>query len=226
MSTQIKRLYQNGNEFVPITLSEAVVVNTDNMKLLGVDGANLKITTLDKVLRAILEIEDENSDTLITLNSTVSAINTELAKKQNKLTAGAGINISDDGVISTIFELYKVVSSLPEPSKDVTNTIYIKRSSEAAGNIFSEYICVEPATGVFAWEEVGTIAADVDLSGYVTTDTFNTTISNINNRLDSTITASNATLSNGSTVVVDYNIPPDLYDSMVNIDTNDEIIAG
>ena len=28
-TTQIKRLFQNNTEFVPITLSEAVVVNTD-----------------------------------------------------------------------------------------------------------------------------------------------------------------------------------------------------
>ena len=31
MSTQIKRLYQNNQEFVPITLAEAVVVNTTNI---------------------------------------------------------------------------------------------------------------------------------------------------------------------------------------------------
>ena len=31
MSTQIKRLYQNSKEFVPITLAEAVVVNTTNI---------------------------------------------------------------------------------------------------------------------------------------------------------------------------------------------------
>ena len=51
MSTQIKRLYQDGKEFVPITLSEAVVVNTTNVP--GLNG--LGITTLDKVLGHIAQ---------------------------------------------------------------------------------------------------------------------------------------------------------------------------
>jgi hypothetical protein len=34
-TTQIKRLIQQGTEFVPITLSEAVVVNTDNLTLMN-----------------------------------------------------------------------------------------------------------------------------------------------------------------------------------------------
>ena len=50
MSTLIERLSQNGQEFVPITLQEAVVVNTANLPLLN----GMNITTLDKVLYAIL----------------------------------------------------------------------------------------------------------------------------------------------------------------------------
>jgi hypothetical protein len=50
MSTLIKRLSQNGQEFVPITLQEAVVVNPANLPLLN----GMNITTLDKVLYAIL----------------------------------------------------------------------------------------------------------------------------------------------------------------------------
>ena len=49
MSTSIKRLSQNGQEFVPITLQEAVVVNTKNTIMQNALG---EITTLDKVLRA------------------------------------------------------------------------------------------------------------------------------------------------------------------------------
>ena len=47
MSTQIKRLYQNNQEFVPITLAEAVVVDATNIPGLQ----TLRITTLDKVLK-------------------------------------------------------------------------------------------------------------------------------------------------------------------------------
>ena len=44
--TEIRRLFQQGKEFVPISLAEAIVVNTNNLP-----GFNsLRITTLDKVL--------------------------------------------------------------------------------------------------------------------------------------------------------------------------------
>ena len=53
MSTSIKRLKQNGKEFVPITLAEAVVVNGEYIW-------NQKVcTTLDNVLR-VLYSKDAN----------------------------------------------------------------------------------------------------------------------------------------------------------------------
>jgi hypothetical protein len=76
-TTQIKRLIQQGTEFVPITLSEAVVVNTDNMKLMNGQG----ITTLDKVLRLALNIVDQSSTSVDTLNKAVETINGLLEKK-------------------------------------------------------------------------------------------------------------------------------------------------
>lgn len=217
MSTLIKRLYQNNSEFVPITLSEAVVVKTTNIEGL----AALGITTLDKVLRTTLGLIGTNTSVLNALNGAVQNINQTLENKQDKLTAGAGINISNTGVISTTFgfELYKIVSSLPEASKDVQNTIYIKPTSSTIGNLFSEFICVfNSLTNKYEWEEIGTIAADVDLSGYVTQETFNSKINEINTKLNTTISASLITTSTGGTVVVDYNIPSDLYDSLVVID--------
>lgn len=222
MSTSIKRLYQQGNEFVPITLSEAVVVNTTNINTLK----SLGITTLDKVLRTTLGLVGNNINTIKTLEGAVSSINNTLSQKQDKLTAGSGITIDDNGVISAniSLELYKVVTSLPEPSKEAMNTIYLVISSQTSGNIFSEFICIETASGIYAWEEIGTIAADVDLSGYVTNEIFNTAITSINNQLASTITATDVTTSNGTVIIVDYNIPTDLYDSMVNIEDEDKII--
>ena len=57
MSTQIKRLYQNNQEFVHITLAEAVVVNTTNIPGLQ----SLGITTLDKVLKTTLGVVGSNT---------------------------------------------------------------------------------------------------------------------------------------------------------------------
>ncbi|MGN0966687.1 MAG: hypothetical protein ACI4OP_03735 [Candidatus Coprovivens sp.] len=77
MSTQIKRLYQSNTEFVPITLSEAVVVNTSNIPGL----TSLGITTLDKVLRATMGVVGTNAGNISTLQTAVNNINTALEKK-------------------------------------------------------------------------------------------------------------------------------------------------
>jgi len=74
MSTQIKRLYQNSKEFVPITLAEAVVVNTTNIPGLQ----SLGITTLDKVLRTTLGIVGTNTVNIDTINKALTTINNTL----------------------------------------------------------------------------------------------------------------------------------------------------
>jgi hypothetical protein len=65
--TQIKRLFQSGTEFVPITLAEAVVVNTSSIPGL----TNLGITTLDKVLRNTLGLVGNNAQNIETLGDNI-----------------------------------------------------------------------------------------------------------------------------------------------------------
>lgn len=226
-TTQIKRLFQSKTEFVPITLAEAVVVNTSNIPGLS----SLGITTLDKVLRTTMGVVGTNAADINTLKTTVQSINTALEGKQDKLTAGVGITISPTGVISVTnsIELYKIVTSLPTASKDCLNSIYLVPSpSGTAGNIFVEYICVHETTQAkYIWEKIGEVQTDVDLSGYVTNEVFNATINTINEQLANTITAQDVTISDGSAkVVVNYTIPPDLYNSMVNTDSTDQVIGG
>lgn len=226
-TTQIKRLFQSKTEFVPITLAEAVVVNTSNLPGLS----SLGITTLDKVLRTTMGVVGTNAADINTLKTTVQNINTALEGKQDKLTAGVGITISPTGVISVTnsIELYKIVTSLPTASKDCLNSIYLVPSpSGTAGNIFVEYICVyETTQAKYIWEKIGEVQTDVDLSGYVTNEVFNATINTINGQLANTITAQDVTTSDGSAkVVVNYTIPADLYDSMANTDNTDQVIGG
>lgn len=226
-TTQIKRLFQSKTEFVPITLAEAVVVNTSNLPGLS----SLGITTLDKVLRTTMGVVGTNAADINTLKTTVQNINTALEGKQDKLTAGVGITISPTGVISVTnsIELYKIVTSLPTASKDCLNSIYLVPSpSGTAGNIFVEYICVyETTQAKYIWEKIGEVQTDVGLSGYVTNEVFNATINTINGQLANTITAQDVTTSDGSAkVVVNYTIPADLYDSMVNTDNTDQVIGG
>lgn len=219
MSTQIKRLIQANEAFVPITLAEAVVVNTDNIALLGNSGAKMGITTLDKVLRTTLGIVGDAAESLVALDAEVDKINTELSKKQDKLTAGAGIHISSDGVISTTYsyELYKVVDSLPTASAQCVNTIYLVPTAGTGGyrDVLEEYICIEKS-GSYSWERFGTIQAETDLSNYVTKTELNAVIAEVNKLKDDmaiTITAEDVTKSDGKTVVsVTYDIPPTLYD--------------
>ena len=223
-TTQIKRLFQSKTEFVPITLAEAVVVNTSNIPGLS----SLGITTLDKVLRTTMGVVGTNAGDIAVLKNTVQQINTALEGKQDKLTAGVGITISPEGVISTTnsIELYKIVTQLPTASKDCLNSV--PAPSGTTGNIFIEYICVyENTQAKYIWEKIGEVQTDVDLSGYVTNETFNQTINIINGQLANTITAQDVTTSDGaSKVVVNYTIPSDLYDSMVNTDSTDQVIGG
>ena len=110
--TDIKKLQQNGKEFVPITLAEAVVVNAENLQ-----GYNtLGKTTLDKVLNALAAV-DYTQQTAIT----------EINNKLKSLKAGFS---------------YQIVNELPTPSIDCLGTIYLVKGSDINQNKYAEYICI------------------------------------------------------------------------------------
>ena len=207
MSTQIKRLYQNNQEFVPITLAEAVVVDATNIPGLQ----TLRITTLDKVLKNTLAVVGANTLNIETINTTLTNINTTLQKKQDKLTAGDGITIGPDGTISvtntsTLGFQYKIVKMLPSPpGKDYENIIYlVPNTTGVNGNIFIEYICINKDSN-YIWEQIGSLTTDVNLDNYVTKTEF-TNLSSI------VLTAQDVTTSSGTPVTVGYDIPNNLYD--------------
>ena len=207
MSTQIKRLYQNNQEFVPITLAEAVVVNTTNIPGLQ----SLGITTLDKVLKNTLGVVGSNTLNIDAINKTLATINNTLQNKQDKLTAGDGITISPNGVISitntsTLGFQYKIVKMLPSPpGKDYENIIYLVPNTQGInGNIFTEYICINKDSN-YIWEQIGSLTTDVNLDNYVTKTEFNALKSIV-------LTAQDVTTSSGIAVTVNYNIPDNLYD--------------
>lgn len=185
--TEIRRLFQQGKEFVPISLAEAVVVNTNNLP-----GFNsLKITTLDKVLYSLTGVVGTNTINIKNLQDT----------KQDKLTAGNGIVIKD-GVISTtanIRDIYKIVSTLPLASAKVTNTLYLvpttSDSTENRMNIFVEWLCVKVGE-TYKWEKLGESKTTIDLSDC--------------------ITSIPVTNSSGIIIKVNYEIPKDLYDNLMD----------
>lgn len=192
--TEVRRLFQQGKEFVPISLAEAVVVNTNNLP----GFSSLKITTLDRVLYNFAGVVGTNTINIKNLQDT----------KQDKLTAGNGIVIKD-GVISTtanIGDIYKIVSTLPKASAEVTNTLYLVPSTsedtEDRMNIFIEWLCVKVGE-VYKWEKIGESKTTIDLSDY--------------------ITSIPVTNSNDEIIRVNYEIPRDLYDNLMsgsNVATN------
>ena len=239
--TQIKRLFQNNTEFVPITLAEAVVVNTSTIPGL----TNLGITTLDKVLRDTLGLigtNVKNIETLggniVTLTGVVQQINNELQNKQDKLTAGVGISITKNEQNQTVIsvnhslEIYKIITTetwnniKDNPSQNYENVIYLVSQPSATSvnqNIFKEYLCIFK-DGVYQWEEFGTIQTAVDLSGYVTQEEFTALKNRVSNIELTGIFASNVTTSTGQQVAIRYTIPDDLYNFAVNDNQDDEII--
>lgn len=185
--TQIRRLFQQGKEFVPISLAEAIVVNTNNIP----GFSTLKITTLDRVLYNYAGVIGTNTINIKNLQTT----------KQDKLTAGTGIVIKD-GVISTtanIGDIYKIVSTLPIASVEVTNTLYLVPTTldntEDGMNIFVEWLCVKVGER-YKWEKIGEAKTNIDLSDY--------------------ITSTPVTNSSGNIVIVNYEIPKDLYDNLTD----------
>ena len=200
MSTIIKRLKQNGEHFVPITLAEAVVVNTVGM------GGVAEITTLDKVLQKTIGATNAN---ILQINQAISNL---ANSKQNKLTPGYGIEITDDNKINVTLSqtLYQVVTSLPNPSVNVTNTIYIvPTTDQRETNKCAEYICLYDSTNnKYYWEQFGTFKTDVGLSEYVTEIEL----------IAYSVTAEDMTTSTAAgskPIAVDYNIPEGLYDDAV-----------
>ena len=110
--TDIKKLKQNGKEFVPITLAEAVVVNAENLQ-----GYNiLKTTTLDKVLKALAAVDYTQQAAITEINNTLKSLK-------------AGFS-------------YQIVNKLPTPSIDCLGTIYLVRGSDINQNKYAEYICI------------------------------------------------------------------------------------
>lgn len=145
--TDIKKLQQNGKEFVPITLAEAVVVNVENLQGYDTLGKTTSgKTTLDKVLNALAAIDYSQQSAIIDINNTLKSLK-------------AGFS-------------YQVVNELPTPNVDCLGTIYLVRGSDINQNKYAEYICIFN-NAEYSWEMLGIINSEVDLTGYVTKEDFN-----------------------------------------------------
>lgn len=87
--------------------------------------------------------------------------------KQDTLTPGTGIEITDDNTINVTLDttVFKVVSSLPDSpaSEDVNKIHLVPSESTGENNSYKEYLWVNDE-----WEEIGTYVSTVDLAPYLT----------------------------------------------------------
>ena len=88
----------------------------------------------------------------------------DISVKQDKLTAGNGISITDN-VISLDYEydLFEVVQSLPTENISDNKVYLLLDSNGSEGNTYVEYLYVNGQ-----WEELGKFKVHIDLSGYAT----------------------------------------------------------
>lgn len=70
--------------------------------------------------------------------------------KQDKLTAGKGIAISDDNVISCIISLYEIVEELPTENIDPTHIYIVVNPKGTGSNLHDEYVYLDGK-----WELLG-----------------------------------------------------------------------
>ena len=102
------------------------------------------------------------------IQDTKSELETKINTKQDKLTAGEGIRITEDNVIESTLDLtiIRVVSQLPLPENAEPNKIYfVKNTVEGQSDVYIEYIVVEGK-----WEKLGEYKTKIDLSGYLLTE--------------------------------------------------------
>ena len=97
------------------------------------------------------------------LNGKNYATVAQVENKQDTLTAGDGINITDNVISCTLdTSLYSVVTTLPTTGE--ANKIYLIKSEDSGdSNIYIEYGYIENS-----WEKLGEYKAEIDLSPYLT----------------------------------------------------------
>lgn len=133
------------------------------------DTGNTSTAGLTKLYTS-LGTQSDGAPTNSLLNSQVSALNTAIGEKQDKLTAGQGIKIAGNTISVQIDStLFVVVTSLPDaPASGNEGKIHlVQLSKTATNNKYAEYVWRGTTD---KWEQLGTISSKMDLSDYSTTE--------------------------------------------------------
>lgn len=108
------------------------------------------------------------------LNAKQDALSFDATPKDDSdnVVRSKGIKSYVDSVVTGISQFkYEIVASLPTASSSTVGKIYLVKDEHATNDNYDEYITIE-SDGSYSWEKIGN--TDIDLSGYVTTDTVQT----------------------------------------------------
>ena len=167
-SEAIKTITGSGNKTLSYTRADGST-GTINYQDTTYGTGNTSTAGLTKLYTA-LGTQTDGAPTNSLLNSQVSALNTAIGKKQDKLTAGQGIKIAGSTIsVQVDSTLFVVVTSLPDaPASGNEGKIHlVQLSKTGTNNKYAEYVW-RGATD--KWEQLGTISSKMDLSDYSTTE--------------------------------------------------------
>lgn len=167
-SEAIKAITGSGNKTLTYTRADGST-GTINYQDTTYGTGNTSTAGLTKLYTA-LGTQGDGAPTNNLLNSQVSALNTAIGKKQDKLTAGQGIKIAGNTIsVQVDSTLFVVVTSLPDaPASGNEGKIHlVQLSKTGTNNRYAEYVWRGTTD---KWEQLGTISSKMDLSDYSTTE--------------------------------------------------------
>lgn len=107
----------------------------------------------------------------------IDSILSSVSNKQDKLTAGSGIDITNNVIsVSINLDLYEIVSELPTDNISYNKIYLLVSKLTGDSNKYTEYIYVKDE-----WEILGEFQTNVDLTAYATKSELNTANANITN---------------------------------------------
>lgn len=191
--------------------TDEIVIDVADLVTLYKQGQGISISDDNKIS---IKLDENNNDALTltddglginlsgyatteSVESAITGVEEALEGKQDKLTAGDGILIADNVISVTAStpspKLYEIVLSLEDVTDPRPNIIYLVPQEQTGGtNQFIEYIWVANA-----WEELGPLPEEIDLSNYYTKEEVDSLLAGKANKsyVDGALSAATVTVS-------------------------------
>ena len=158
-SEAIKAITGSGNKTLTYTRADGST-GTINYQDTTYGTGNTSTAGLTKLYTS-LGGQTDGAPTNSLLNSQVSALNTAIGKKQDKLTAGQGIKIAGNTIsVQVDSTLFVVVTSLPDaPASGNEGKIHlVQLGKTGTNNKYAEYVWRGTTD---KWEQLGTISSKI-----------------------------------------------------------------